>query len=146
MLFYLYKSMDMILVKAHIVYCIVMKKHYHSISKKSYKALFEFTFSFWSKNNGRPLCSVNSQKHMPEDIRKNTKGRYLERIMDGEKKFGNMYKAWYWITNRLFYSMLLKKYYKFFYMQRTVIPKWESIFVFHIVKFVALCFCLDAKI
>ncbi|GFQ66228.1 DDE_Tnp_1_7 domain-containing protein [Trichonephila clavata] len=38
------------------------------------------------KNCGRPSYSVSSQKRVPEDVRKNPQGHYLERTLDGKQR------------------------------------------------------------
>lgn len=80
-------AVDVSLVNAHTIYCIANGKM-PLLNFRREVARFYLNLHSVSdpKNCGRPSYSVSSQKRVPEDVRKNPQGHYLERTLDGKQR------------------------------------------------------------
>ncbi|GFR28184.1 DDE_Tnp_1_7 domain-containing protein [Trichonephila clavata] len=84
---YFTNAVDVALVNAHTIYCIANGKM-PLLNFRREVARFYLNLHSVSdpKNCGRPSYSVSSQKRVPEDVRKNPQGHYLERTLDGKQR------------------------------------------------------------
>ncbi|GBN26175.1 hypothetical protein AVEN_30610-1 [Araneus ventricosus] len=80
-------AMDMALVNSHAIYCIANKKM-PLLNFRREVARFYLSLQSLSdpRNSGRQWYSVSSQERVPDDVRKNPEGPYLERRLDGKQR------------------------------------------------------------
>lgn len=80
-------AVDMALVNAHTIYNIANKKmpllNFRREVARFYLSLHSLSDP---KNSGRPSYSISSQRRVPDEVRKNSKGHYLERTLEGKQR------------------------------------------------------------